>query len=141
MFYVVVKFYCLINNIEYWNKFEMIENFFFVNNFINSFIYLMSDGIDLDICKFLNIVGFIYEIGVLIGVFFEMYRLMKNEFYFGFVENLVFVVIDYNSNMIGVFMEKNCDLDCDDDVKMFKGIFVRNLWYFMDIVNNVILCK
>lgn len=105
----------------------MIENFFFVNNFINSFIYLMSDGIDLDICKFLNIVGFIYEIGVLIGVFFEMYRLMKNEFYFGFVENLVFVVIDYNSNMIGVFMEKNCYLDCDDDVKMFKGIFVRNL--------------
>lgn len=141
MFHVAAKLYRLTNNTEYRNKSEMIENFLFANNFINSSTYLMSDGIDLDTCNPSNTVGFTYETGVLIGALSEMYRLTKNESYLGLAENLASAVIDYNSNTTGVFTEKNCDPDCDDDAKMFKGIFVRNLRYFMDTVNNATLRK
>ncbi|XP_061171978.1 uncharacterized protein LOC133181504 [Saccostrea echinata] len=136
MYHLAAKLYRLTNNTEFRSKYKKIEEYIFSNNLINSSTFLLSDGIDLNSCKPSNSVGFTYETGIMMGAFSEMYKLTNNDSYLILADKIATAAIQYNSNASGIFTEKNCDPDCDDDAKMFKGIFVRNLRYFMDTVND-----
>ena len=137
MYHIAAKLYRLTNNTEFINKLNKIENFLSMNKFINSSTYLLYDGIDLETCQTSNSTGFTYETGVLIGALSELYRQTNNRSYIELAGNMTSAVIEFNTNKsTGVFTETNCDPSCDDDAKMFKGIFVRNLRYYMDTVDN-----
>ncbi|KAK3097357.1 hypothetical protein FSP39_008978 [Pinctada imbricata] len=79
--------------------------------------------------------GWTYESGILVAAFAEMYKLHKNETYLMMADKLAWSTITYNSNGSDIFVEKNCEPDkCDDDMLMYKGIFARNIRYFLDVL-------
>ena len=136
MYHLAAKLYRLTNDTTFKRKYEMIENYIFTNNLINSSTYLLSDGIDLSSCHPSDSVGYTYETGIMIGAFSEMFKITQNESYLNLADKMTTAAIKYNSNSNGIFTEKNCDPNCNDDAKMFKGVFVRNLRYFMDSAND-----
>lgn len=136
IYHLAAKLYRLTNDTTFKSKYELIENYIFTNNLINSSTNLLSDGIDLSSCHPSEVVGFTYETGVMIGALSEMYKITQNESYLILADKMATAAIQYNSNSSGIFTEKNCDPNCNDDAKMFKGIFVRNLRYFMDTVKD-----
>ena len=79
---------------------------------------------------------FTYTAGTLVGGLVEMFKLDKNQTHLHFAHNVSLSVMKMMTKH-GVLME-SCDHDysCNLDANIFKGIFVRNLRYLMDVTSN-----
>ena len=111
-------------------------NWTLVNQIVNPKTFLVADGINISACGSNHVYGPTYNSGVLIGGLIELYLETGNKGHLEFSHKLAVATIT-NHTINGTFAEF-CDyLDngCNDDAKMFKGIFVRNLRQLMDFSN------
>ncbi|KAK3098040.1 hypothetical protein FSP39_015536 [Pinctada imbricata] len=135
MYFVAAKLHRIQNDTDSLHKLKKLENFIFENKMINSSTFLLIDSIDLNCTYNGSSQGWTYESGILVAAFAEMYKLHKNETYLLMADKLAWSTITYNSNGSDIFVEKNCEPDqCNEDQLMYKGIFVRNLRYFLDVL-------
>ena len=107
---------------------------------VNSTTYLMADSIEpYDVnCTALPKYNVTYNAGMFIGGLVELFKATGNDSYVNLAHKIAQAIIDNNAPE-GVLLEY-CDWDeqCsnDDDGKLFKGIFVRNLRYLMDVCDS-----
>ena len=136
MYLVAAKLHRINNDTTSHRRIKELEEFIFENHLINSSNFLLVDNIDISNCSAHNSsLGWTYESGVLVGAFTEMYKLTKNETYLMLADKLAWATIIYNSNGSDVFVEVNCEPDnCNDDQKMYKGIFTRHTRYLIEVL-------
>ncbi|CAH1800786.1 unnamed protein product [Owenia fusiformis] len=112
---------------------------YLVKSALNHTTYLVSDGIaDTYDCTQRQNYNITYNAGLFIGGLAELYKINKNDSYLVLADKIARATIAYNSKD-GVLQEY-CDWDnaCQHDLdgQMFKGIFVKNLRYLMDVSDN-----
>ena len=120
-------------------KVNMALNFMLVNKLINMKTYLVSEGIDnLGFCNVTDVYNYTYNTGVTIGGLVELFLISKDNNYLDIAHNMALSVIQHLT--INKVLTENCDLQnsCHDnlDAKLFKGIYMRNLRYLMDVSNE-----
>ncbi|KAI8521481.1 hypothetical protein Bbelb_012350 [Branchiostoma belcheri] len=99
-----------------------------------------KDGVDYNNktknCTANKVFGPTYNSGVLIGGLVELYRINNQSSYLSLAHKLANATIANNTKG-GIFREYCEDSGgCDDDALMYKGIFVRNLRYLMELSDN-----
>ena len=136
MLQLAARLYRLTGDNSFLEKVNKTYDFIMLNGFINSTNYLIIQGMDLN-CTLDNVYGATYLSGVMVGALVEMHRFNHNKHFLELADKMADAVIRYSSdNVTGVLVEY-CEPNCNDDQKMFKGIFVRNLRYLMDALSNV----
>jgi len=102
---------------------------------INSTTNLVADGVTIN-CTSNQIVGPSYNMGVTIGALVEaaqVFAFERNSF-ITLAHKIAEATIK-NMTQNGVLVEW-CTPNCNDDAKVFKGIFIRNLRYLMDFTST-----
>ena len=105
-------------------------------NIIDNATWLLADGINLTSCFRNDNFGPTYSSGVLAGGLVDLSVIQNNQSLMDLAHRVVNATMSLKSYK-GILMEW-CDFNrsCNDDAKMFKGIFVRNLRYLADASNN-----
>ena len=128
---LAARLYRLTGDTTLLDKVNKTLDFITLNNFINSTNYLIIQGMSLN-CTLDNVYGATYLSGVMVGALVEMHNYTRNASFLDLADKMADAVIRYSSdNVTGVLVEF-CEPNCNDDEKMFKGIFVRNVRYLMD---------
>ncbi|KAL3836995.1 hypothetical protein ACJMK2_022388 [Sinanodonta woodiana] len=131
MFQLGAKLYRIYKKDDIWNKTIEVYNFIMNNSIINTTSYLVSDSTTWT-CQGNGNYGPTYSSGVLMGALVELYKQTNVSSYIDLAVKLAdATILNHTDNVTGIFREY-CDPQCDDDAKMFKGIFVRNLRYLID---------
>ena len=128
------KLYRLTNNKTFLEKVDKIYNFILNNDVINKTSYLLSGGVNTN-CTGDGSEGYTYNSGIFIGALVEMFKIHRNVFYLDLGVKLADAVFLHRTNENGILTEI-CEPKCNEDAVMFKGIFVRNLRYLMDILQK-----
>ena len=114
---------------------EKVWNYIVNNSVINETTHLVSDEIDPYTCKPFDKYNITYNSGVLLGALTELYRVTENATILNIAHKVANASILYNT--VDGILTEYCDWDnsCENDLdaRMFKGIFVRNLRYLIDI--------
>ncbi|XP_066303707.1 uncharacterized protein [Branchiostoma lanceolatum] len=110
------------------------------NKLVDPHTYYVADGVDYNNktnnCTANKVFGPTYNSGVLIGGLVELYRITNQSSHLSLAHKLANATIT-NSTKGGIFREYCEDTGgCNDDALMYKGIFVRNLRYLMDVSDN-----
>lgn len=131
--------YRLTQNMTYLNQ-SLLAFEYLNRQVLNHTTYLLADSIltyAVD-CTPLPKFNVTYNSGMFIGGLVELYKGTSNITYIDLACKVANATIKENSPN-GVLLEY-CDWDnqCeqDDDAKMFKGVFVRNLRYLMDVLDD-----
>jgi mannan endo-1,6-alpha-mannosidase len=117
------------------------------NHLINTTTYLIAGRANTTVpgkCSNNGDYKWVYVDGMAVGALVEMSRIFNNQSYVELAHRIANATIRANT-IIGTFITA-CDLNsnitgCDDDSKVFKGLFVRNLRYLMDASNSTIRSK
>lgn len=133
---VAGKLYRFTKKKKYLEQMHQIWNWVLHNGIVDNTTYLVHDGA-LDNCTGNNFIGPTYLGGTLIGGLVEFYKIHKNESYIEFADKIAQAEIRNTTNSTSGILREWCEPYCNDDQKMFKGIFVRNLRYLMDILSDL----
>ena len=131
MLVVGAKLKRLMNNdSDLSEKIMLLWKYILRNGLIDCKTMLISDGA-LPNCTADGNYKPIYNQGVLVGALVELWRLFKDPLYLSMANSVAYATITLKS--INGILTEWCDFqECNDDSKMYKGIFVRNLRYLMD---------
>ena len=127
---VAGKLYRFTKKKQYLDQMHRIWNYMMHNGLVDSSTHLVHDGAT-DNCTGDNFIGPTYLGGTVIGGLVEFYKIYKNETYLELANKVAKAAIANSTNVTGILTEW-CSPNCNDDQKMFKGIFVRNIRYLMD---------
>lgn len=128
------KLYRLTNNTDYKKKMIQIYEYIIKNELINTTSYMVSDGAT-DNCTAADEYFPTYNAGVLIGAMSEMYKVTNITSYLELGYKLANGMFENYCNADGILIEP-CEPNCDDDALMYKGLFVRNLRYLIDVLTD-----
>ena len=131
---LAAKLYRLTNNTSYKTKMNQIYEYVIKNGLINMTSYKVSDGATVN-CTPDDIYGPTYNAGVMLGGLAEMYKVTNITGYYELGYKLANGIFDNYCDGNGILVEP-CEPNCDDDALMYKGIFVRNLRYLIDITDD-----
>ena len=111
------------------------------NRLINYTTHLVADEIEIyNNCSIIPKYNLTYNEGLLIGALVEMYKMSKDQGKLDLAYNLAAGARKYLTK--DDILTEYCDPDnsCRDDLdaKMFKGIFMRNLRYLLDVSNSTV---
>ncbi|KAH3833393.1 uncharacterized protein LOC127878953 [Dreissena polymorpha] len=134
MLQLTAKLFRITNNTDYKNKMEQIYHYILNNSLINETTYLVADGATYD-CTPSNVYGPTYNSGVMIGAMVELYKISSDPSYTDLAFKMAIGVIERSCDAEGILVE-SCTPTCDEDALMYKGIFVRNIRYLMDVLND-----
>jgi mannan endo-1,6-alpha-mannosidase len=124
------------NDTDLLAKVNQVWKFILINQLVNRDTFLTAGRADLaGNCGNDGDYLWTYNSGVIAGGLLEMSRILEDNYYLELAHRIANATIVLKS-VNGTFTE-SCDPShtCDDDAKMFKGIFVRNLRYLMDASN------
>ena len=133
------KLYRLTQKEEYLNNSKLCLDYLWAR-VVNHTSFLLADSIEpYDAnCMALPKFNVTYNSGMFIGGLVELYKVTGNGSHLELAHNVAMAIIKENSE--NDILREYCDWDnqCnhDDDGKLFKGIFVRNLRYLMDVSNT-----
>ncbi|CAH1792785.1 unnamed protein product [Owenia fusiformis] len=123
------------NDTVLWSRLIETWKFIEVNNLINSSTFLIADGIFDNNCSSNYAYKPTYNNGVLIGGLVELWRIINNDDLLELAHKVANATMVLKSN--NSILTEWCDFTgCDDDALMYKGLFVRNLRYLMDVSNS-----
>lgn len=131
---VAGKLYRFTKNETYLTRMNAIWNYMLHNNLVDNSSYLVHDGATPD-CKGNNFIGPTYLPGTVIGGLVEFYKITNNQTYLDLANKVLKAAIANTTNSKGILTEW-CDPYCNDDQKMFRGVFVRNVRYLMDVLDD-----
>lgn len=131
---LAAKLYRLTKKLDFLIKRNEIYNYIMKNQLINETTYLISGSATSD-CKPNQFYGPTYLAGTMIGALVEMYKTSYKESYIILADKIAKAAINNSTNVTGIFTEY-CDHHCNRDQILFKGIFVRNLRYLMDVLKS-----
>ncbi|XP_071181867.1 uncharacterized protein [Mytilus edulis] len=131
---LAAKLYRLTKNNDFLVKMDQIYFYILRNKLINETTYLINDGATSK-CKPNQSYGPTYLPGTMIGSLVEMYKISENKSHIDLAIKLANAAILNSTNITGIFTEY-CDPHCNRDEILFKGIFVRNLRYLMDELDD-----
>lgn len=131
---LAAKMYRITGNEDFHTKMGQIYNFILNNSIINESTYLISDGVNAN-CTPENEYGPTYNSGVMIGALVEMFKVTNDSSHIDLAIKIAHAVLEKSCDPNGILVEY-CEPNCDKDALMFKGIFVRNLRYLMDVLND-----
>lgn len=132
---VAGKLFRATKNVKYLGHMKKIWNWVIENGIIDNTTYLVHDGA-LNNCTGNNFFGPTYLGGTLIGGLVEFYKIYKKESYLDLANKIAQAEIRNSTNIFTGTLTEWCEPNCNDDEKMFKGIFVRNLRYLMDVIKD-----
>ncbi|KAL4230491.1 hypothetical protein ACF0H5_010873 [Mactra antiquata] len=134
MMMLSAQMYRLTKQKHYLQKMNKIYMFILNNSLINETTYLVSDGANAN-CTPQDIYGPTYNSGVMVGALAEMYKVTHNTLMLDLAFKVVVGKIEHSSDADGIFYEY-CEPNCDEDALMYKGLFVRNVRYLMDVLDD-----
>lgn len=106
------------------------------NDIIDLDTYEVFDSIDLNSCLPNHDTLFTYECGMAVGAMVKMFTATNNHTYLSLAHKIASSNI-WRLSMRGILTEScdntNCAEQVNKDAKSFKGIFVRNIRYLMDL--------
>lgn len=129
------KLYRFTKKLKYLTQMHQIWNWVTKNGIIDNTTYLVHDG-TLDNCTGNDFFGPTYLGGTAIGGLVEFYKIHKKKSYIDLANKIAQAEIRNTTNSTSGILQEWCEPDCNDDQKMFKGIFVRNLRYLMDVLDD-----
>ncbi|XP_013384707.1 uncharacterized protein LOC106154774 [Lingula anatina] len=119
---------------ELMSRVNLTMDFLAKNFVINPLTFQIADGININNCTPNHVYGITCNSGVFLGGLAELYKATNQTSLLNVAQMVANATMTLSSKH-GVLMEY-CDLGnqtCDNDAKMFKGIFVRNLRYLADV--------
>ncbi|XP_078482521.1 uncharacterized protein LOC100180091 [Ciona intestinalis] len=118
------------NDTTLLDKIKQIMKFIEVNGLINDTSYMVADGVTNN-CTNNEVYGPTYNMGLMIGGLVEAAPILNRTNELIPLAHKVAQATIAHSTKDGILVEY-CFPNCDDDAKMFKGIFLRNLRYLID---------
>lgn len=110
---------------------------------IDNVTFLVADGMNMhpQNCTPIKQYGPSYNMGVMIGGLIELYHMLNDSDYIELAHRIATATIETYTNKDGIFVEycepnitSNASVNhCTLDQRVFKGLFVRNLRYLMDL--------
>ncbi|KAL4230492.1 hypothetical protein ACF0H5_010874 [Mactra antiquata] len=134
MLQLSARLYRLTKQKQYYDQMNMLYMFIMNNSLINETTYLVSDSLNSD-CTVSDIYGPTYNSGVMVGALAEVYKITHDPLILDLAFKVTIGKIEHSSNADGIFYEY-CEPYCDDDALMYKGLFVRNVRYLMDVLTD-----
>lgn len=126
------KLYRLTNNTSFKQKMNQIYQYIIKNDLINMTTYMVSDGATVN-CTPAHKNYPTYNAGVMIGALVEMYKVTNITSYQDLAFKIVNGALEHYCDADGIIVEP-CEPNCDKDSLMYKGLFVRNLRYLIDVM-------
>jgi predicted alpha-1,6-mannanase (GH76 family) len=119
---------------DYLEKAQLVWRWIVARQLYDNVTHQVFDGIDLDTCVCTDRTTFTYTSGTLVGGLVELFQVTGDAGYLATAHNITATVIRNLTAAGGVLMEP-CDWDasCDLDANIFKGIFMKNLRYLLDV--------
>ena len=133
MLQLAARLYRLTGNKDILQKLNKISLYISANGLIDPDTYLVADGA-LPNCTSNKGEGYTYNSGVMIGALTELYKITNKTSYLDIADKMGQAVIRHYCNSTTGILVEPCEPNCDNDALMFKGIFVRYLRYFMDVL-------
>nr|XP_039249574.1 uncharacterized protein LOC120327196 isoform X1 [Styela clava] len=135
MLFLAAKLHRITGNDSFANQTETIWKFIDDNNIINNVTFLVADGINLTTCGSDEVYGPSYNMGLMISALVEAGPVLnRTDEFLNIAHSIAFAAIKLLTKN-GTLVEY-CTPTCDDDAKLFKGIFLRNLRYLLDYMDQ-----
>jgi len=109
-------------------------NWFKQSGMLNS-SNMVNDGLDGNTCQNNNAPTWTYNQGVILGALTDLYSVTHNPSYLAQAEAIADANNQTNIDENGVLYETACEPDdsCGEDGPLFKGIYMKNLYYLYQI--------
>lgn len=129
------KLYRFTNDTKYLHQMNEIWNYLLRNGIVDNLTYIIHDGPTPN-CTGNDFIGPTYLSGTVIGGLVEFYKIYKNETYLDLSNKIAQAELRNSTNRSSGILTEYCEPHCNDDQKVFKGIFVRNLRHLIDVMND-----